>query len=161
GNKMTETVLHVGGLHWATSEPIIESTLLDRPGVTAVVASAVSQTATVTYDPDRTSVEQLTAWVRECGYHCAGPSVPTHVCIPTAEAGADAGRVMHEHDHHDRHHAHVSHDHAAHGGRADPASHDGHESADSELRSPHDMMGHGGHAGMSMDAMVRDMRNRF
>ncbi|HYU93654.1 MAG TPA: HAD-IC family P-type ATPase, partial [Actinomycetota bacterium] len=27
--------------------------------------------------------------------------------------------------------------------------------------SPHEMMGHGGHAGMSMDAMVRDMRNRF
>ena len=27
--------------------------------------------------------------------------------------------------------------------------------------SPHDMMGHGGHGEMSMDAMVRDMRNRF
>src|SRR5438094_4511820 len=27
--------------------------------------------------------------------------------------------------------------------------------------SPHDAMGHGGHAAMSMDAMVRDMRNRF
>ena len=27
--------------------------------------------------------------------------------------------------------------------------------------SPHDVMGHGGHAGMSMDDMVRDMRNRF
>jgi Cu2+-exporting ATPase len=30
-----------------------------------------------------------------------------------------------------------------------------------EMRSPHEMMGHGGHAGMSMDAMVQDMRNRF
>ncbi len=27
--------------------------------------------------------------------------------------------------------------------------------------SPVDAMGHGGHAGMSMDSMVRDMRNRF
>ncbi len=27
--------------------------------------------------------------------------------------------------------------------------------------SPEEAMGHGGHAGMSMDAMVRDMRNRF
>jgi Cu2+-exporting ATPase len=27
--------------------------------------------------------------------------------------------------------------------------------------SPHEMMGHGGAAGMSMDVMVRDMRNRF
>ena len=29
------------------------------------------------------------------------------------------------------------------------------------MRSPHDAMGHGSHAAMSMDAMVRDMRNRF
>ncbi|TMD15326.1 MAG: heavy metal translocating P-type ATPase [Chloroflexi bacterium] len=29
------------------------------------------------------------------------------------------------------------------------------------MRSPDEVMGHGGHAGMSMDAMVRDMRNRF
>src|SRR3984893_18214270 len=29
------------------------------------------------------------------------------------------------------------------------------------MRSPHDSMGHGGHAAMSMDAMVRDMRDRF
>jgi len=30
-----------------------------------------------------------------------------------------------------------------------------------EMRSPHEMMGHGGQAGMSMAAMVQDMRNRF
>jgi Cu2+-exporting ATPase len=29
------------------------------------------------------------------------------------------------------------------------------------MRSPHEVMGHGGHAAMSMDAMVQDMRNRF
>src|SRR6266852_3968846 len=29
------------------------------------------------------------------------------------------------------------------------------------MRSPHEVMGHGGHAEMSMDVMVRDMRNRF
>jgi Cu2+-exporting ATPase len=29
------------------------------------------------------------------------------------------------------------------------------------MRSPHEMMGHGGQGGMSMDAMVHDMRNRF
>ncbi|WP_232283757.1 heavy metal translocating P-type ATPase [Saccharomonospora cyanea] len=38
--------------------------------------------------------------------------------------------------------------------------HAGHEAP--EDRSPQEVMGHGGaHAGMSMDAMVRDMRNRF
>ena len=30
-----------------------------------------------------------------------------------------------------------------------------------EMRSPDEMMGHGGHEGTSMDAMVQDMRNRF
>jgi len=29
------------------------------------------------------------------------------------------------------------------------------------MRSPEEVMGHGGHAAMSMDVMVRDMRNRF
>ena len=29
------------------------------------------------------------------------------------------------------------------------------------MPTPHDMMGHGGHAGMSMAGMVADMRNRF
>ncbi|HAM43890.1 MAG TPA: hypothetical protein DCM67_02545, partial [Propionibacteriaceae bacterium] len=61
------TVLQVGGLHWATSEPVIAKTLLGRPGVRAVQASAVSQTATVTYDTDQTSVAELVGWVNECG----------------------------------------------------------------------------------------------
>ena len=53
------TVLHVGGLHWATSEHAIESILSRREGVEAVEANAVNQSATVTYDPDRTSVAEL------------------------------------------------------------------------------------------------------
>lgn len=150
------TVLEVGGLHWATSEPIIEKTLLRRPGVLAVRASAASQTATVTYDPAGTSVAHLVHWVNECGYHCGGRSVPEHVCTPMSEPrdsqGADVGDG----------------DHAAHGtatapawprtdaGHAVPAGHEG------SKRSPQEVMGHGGHhAGGSMDDMVRDMRNRF
>ncbi len=43
------------------------------------------------------------------------------------------------------------------------AGHDqtGHTQHDSATMSPHDAMGHGGHAGMSMADMARDMRNRF
>src|SRR2546429_2967162 len=29
------------------------------------------------------------------------------------------------------------------------------------MRSPREVMGHGGHANLSMEAMVQDMRNRF
>jgi P-type Cu2+ transporter len=119
---MNTTVLHVGGLHWATSAASVEATLLRRPGVASVDANAANQTATVTYDPTKTSVEQLSKWVQDCGFHCAGRSVPNHVCDAMSEADAD-------------HEAHAA--------------------------TPQEMMGHGGHAGMSMDAMVRDMRNRF
>ena len=54
-----------------------------------------AQTATVTYDPSRTSVAELAGWVRDCGYHCAGQSVPDHICDPLAEPAAAAD----EHDH--------------------------------------------------------------
>jgi Cu2+-exporting ATPase len=121
-------VLHVGALHYASEKLVVERVLGRRPGVLAVEANPVAQAATVTFDPARTSVAELARWVRECGYHCAGRSVPGHVCDPLAQAEPLA----------------PAHDHAA-VERADQA--DGH--------------GHGGHAGMSMQAMVRDMRNRF
>ena len=121
------TTLHVGGLHYAGEKAVVERSLGGRPGVLDVDANPVSQTATVTFDQEVTSVEELSRWVEECGYHCAGRSVPGHVCDPMANEGEPEG-----------------HDHAA-TERADGAH--GH--------------GHGGHAGMSMAEMVRDMRNRF
>jgi P-type Cu2+ transporter len=126
--KPATAVLHVGGLHYASEKAVVERVLANRPGVEAVEANPVAQTATVEYDPAETSVEALQRWVEECGYHCAGRSTPGHVCDPLAEAEPLA----------------PAHDHAALE-RADEA--DGH--------------GHGGHAGMSMQAMVRDMRDRF
>jgi Cu2+-exporting ATPase len=121
-------VLHVGGLHYASEKAVVEGRLGAQPGVLAVDANPVAQTATVEYDPAQTDVEALKRWVEECGYHCAGRSVPGHVCDPLAPAEPLA----------------PAHDQAA-VERSDHA--DGH--------------GHGGHAGMSMAAMVRDMRNRF
>jgi Cu2+-exporting ATPase len=155
-------VLQVGGLHGATSSGIIEKTLLRRPGVLAVEANAVAQTATVTYDPDATSVADLSGWIRDCGYHCAGRSVPLHVCDPMLEPAEDHEHAMPAEDHEhampaeDHEHAMPAEDHE----HAMPAEQMGHGIP--MTRSPHDVMGHGGHhGGMSMDAMVRDMRNRF
>lgn len=118
--KNRTTVLEVGGLHWATSEPVIEKTLLRRPGVLAVEASAASQSATVTYDPGTTSVAQLVGWVNACGYHCAGQSMPDHLCHPMTEqapSGAHAG--------HDAHEGHAGHDAPeGHGGHSSQAGHE-------------------------------------
>jgi Cu2+-exporting ATPase len=128
-------VLDVRGLHWASEKAVVERTLGRLGGVTAVEANPVSQSATVSYDPAVTNVGELRRWVEECGYHCAGQSVPHHVCDPMEEPAP----------------------HGVHEGRPEPAAaHEGHEQ-----RSAHEVMGHGGHAGMSMDDMVRDMRRRF
>ncbi len=121
------TVLHVGGLHYASEKAVVEGVLAHRPGVLEVEANPVAQTATVTFDPEQTSVARLRDWVEECGYHCAGQSVPGHVCDPLAEEGRDE---VH-----------------------DPAAAERTEDAHGH--------GDGGHAGMSMAAMARDMRNRF
>ena len=81
-------VLEVSGVQWASSKNVAEAVLSRRPGVFAVEANPVAQTATVSYDPFRTSVAELAGWVRDCGYHCAGQSVPEHVCDPLAEPTA-------------------------------------------------------------------------
>lgn len=79
------TVLEMSGVQWASSRAVAEQLLARRPGVHAVAVNAVSQTASVSYDPTVTSVAELAAWVRGCGYHCAGQSVPSHVCDPLTE----------------------------------------------------------------------------
>ena len=156
--KSQTTVLQVRGLNWATSAAIVEGTLGRRPGVLAVEANAVSQTANVTYDPDRTDVARLSGWVRDCGYHCAGRSVPEHVCDPMTEpaptTSADVGDAQTEH-------RATAGPGAVGPGDASPGrqAHGGH---DGQGRSPHEVMGHGGgHGGMSIEDMVKDMRNRF
>ena len=106
-------VLHVGGLHYAGEKLRVEHALGARPGVLAVEANPVAQTATVTYDPAQTSVEALARWVEECGYHCAGQSVPGHVCDPMAEYGAAPAA----HDHAAMERAEHAHGHG-HGGHA-------------------------------------------
>ncbi|HZL75669.1 MAG TPA: heavy-metal-associated domain-containing protein, partial [Propionibacteriaceae bacterium] len=78
--SQSTAVIEVSGVQWASSKNVAEAVLSRRPGVLEVDANPVAQTATVTYDPSRTSVVELAGWVRDCGYHCAGQSVPDHIC---------------------------------------------------------------------------------
>lgn len=135
GSEIQErtVVLEVSGLNWASSKGIVESTLLRKRGVVAVDANAVSQTASVSYDPGLTSQGELQTWIEDCGYHCAGQSVPRHICDP-----ADDDRSSSE----DEELAQAAHS------KQTPTS--------------HEAMGHGGgDEEMSMSAMAADMRNRF
>jgi Cu2+-exporting ATPase len=125
--EMREAILQVGGLLDVMDGRGIERRLSSRSGVLHVSANALNQTATVHYDPTTTTQADLQRWIRECGYHCAGRSVPGHVCDPAEEPGRiEAPSQV----------AHAAHAPAATGI-------------------------HAGHAGMSMDEMVADMRRRF
>ncbi|WP_010696458.1 heavy metal translocating P-type ATPase [Saccharopolyspora spinosa] len=139
GRKESSTaVLDVRGLLWASEQNVIAARLGRQHGVRSIEVNPVAQTATVVFDPSRTNVGDLRRWVRDCGYHCAGQSVPHHICDPMQEPDppsqdAHAGTaVLPEEDH-----------------------------AAAEARSPHEAMGHGGHGGTSMAEMVADMRDRF
>lgn len=72
GATSSTAVLEVSQLYRASSKAVVEAALCRRPGVLHVEMNPVAQTATVTYDPTRTSVADLAAWARECGYHCEG-----------------------------------------------------------------------------------------
>jgi P-type Cu2+ transporter len=83
--KIASTVLHVGGMLLASEKAVVERVLSRRPGVIRVDANPVAQTANVTFDTAQTSVAQLRGWVQDCGFHCAGQSVPEHICDPLIE----------------------------------------------------------------------------
>jgi Cu2+-exporting ATPase len=134
------TTLEASGILRASSQAVVQRSLCRRPGVHEVHVNPAAQSATVTYDPAVTSAAELAGWVRDCGYHCAGQSVPEHLCDPRAEREPQPPEA------HSRHGTH------------EPTTASPHTPA----HSPQEVMGHGGHgAGMSMDDMTRDMRNRF
>ena len=149
GGERATAVIETSGIGWATQAAMVEATLGRRPGVVQVEANAVAQTATVVFDPSVTSVAELRSAVEQCGLHCAGQSVPAHVCDPLEEPhGQVAAGQAHGVDH-------VASTHAV------PPAGPAHAEHAAPVLSPHEAMGHGGHAGMSMAAMVADMRNRF
>jgi Cu2+-exporting ATPase len=142
-SRTATAVLEAGGMLRASEKAVVEAAIGRRPGVLSVEANPVSQTATVTYDPSVTSVEALRRWVTECGYHCAGQSVPEHICDPMMEPDPQTDAAVE---------ATATHVHEQAPGPAAP---------EETKRAPDEVMGHGGHAEMSMAAMVADMRNRF
>ncbi len=145
--------------------------LLAEAGVKAATSSPGSASVTVKFDESVTSIAKLRRVIEACGQHCRGEATPRHVCMPDdmpgmampapAKASAHAG--------HDMAGGHAGHDIAS--GKAGPDKADPH----ADPHAGHDMakmgksntardemaaeMGHG--AGGDMQAMVRDMRNRF
>jgi Cu2+-exporting ATPase len=150
---MRTVTIEVGGLLSALSALGVQKQLARLPGVTKAEVNYVAGSATVTFDDAITNLSAIKAKVHECGYHCAGERVPRHVCMPddppdNGPAVAVPAHELHRHAAHAADTAHeaeaVPHEHAAAAGKVDATAHE---------------MGHG--AGMDMQTMVRDMRNRF
>jgi Cu2+-exporting ATPase len=96
-------VLHVGKQYRGSEKLVAESALRSRPGVIAVEANPAAQTATVTYDPRRMSVDELRHVVADRGFECAGCNVPGCCCDPRQEPAApqpalDPAAVARAHD---------------------------------------------------------------
>ena len=154
---MKTVTLDVGGMLSMLDYQAVEKQLGRIPGVRRTAASIASNSATVEYDETVTSVAALKDKINECGFHCTGQIMPKHVCEPhpglPVSRGAPmklagsrplsaAARTKPE-----------SHVHAPPGAPA---------AATPDVPISHNMaheMGPG--VGMDMQAMVRDMRNRF
>jgi P-type Cu2+ transporter len=139
---MKTAVMEVAGLFSALSARGVEKQLVRLEGVRKAEVNYIAGSATVVYDETRTDLKAIKARVGDCGYHCSGELVPKHVCEPEDPPTERIAVVTPAHQH--RAEANKA---KVEAGEADAVDHAAHE------------MGHGG--GMSMEAMARDMRNRF
>ena len=157
---MTTSTLDVGDLFSVLGAQGIERQLQRVAGVGRVSVNPVSGSTTVMYDPEKTSLAAIRAAIEDCGFHCAGEALPRHVCEDHSMSGISLREAPISEIEPAVSEAHAGHaatapagiksagakvDHKAHGGEnSDAMAHE---------------MGHG--AGVDMQAMVRDMRNRF
>ena len=135
---MRTTTVDVGGMVSMLDNQIVEKQLGKMPGVRRAAVNIASNSATVEYDETVTTIDAIKERIIACGLHCTGEVLPRHLCEPHAEAALAHGA------------------HAGHAPKGVPAA------EPAALPMPLEMaheMGHG--AGMDMDSMVRDMRNRF
>jgi Cu2+-exporting ATPase len=179
---MKTTVVNIEGIESVLSPAGVENKMCQHPGIHKVETHFMSGTATVYHD-DSVTLAEIKECVADCGYHCTGEATPAHV---VEQADPPAGTMVHT-DHVTpalapgasvpaKADEHTSHDVGMHAGHAMPAEkpgmgdeHAGHATpalapgasvaTAGEIEAMAHEMGHGG--GMSMEDMVRDMRNRF
>lgn len=131
---MKSMTLDVHGMLTMHCARVVEGALRKVPGVRRADANAVGHAVVVEYDEAATDESRLRTAVDDCGFLCGGERLPAHVCRDETA------------------HPHAAHEHARHEAHA----------AAAKPHAEHDMMHDMGHGpGMDMNAMVRDMRNRF
>lgn len=165
---MKEVVLEAGGLLRGSSAPALETFLRRQHGIHHVEASYLSDSVTVGYDEAVISESDIQRLIEECGYHCRGEILPRHL-VASQPDSATTGQPSALTDEHAGHTAPAQEfpvSGAEPAGHGMPAGmdHTGHPmpaggTPRADVAQMAHEMGHG--AGMNMEAMVRDMRNRF
>jgi Cu2+-exporting ATPase len=138
---MQETVLQICTMKDPLCAKGIERKLNEMSGVMHARSNPVNGSTTVHYDETVVSLTDLQKVVEECGLSCNGESLPLH----------HGGHVVHSHS------AEAEEVHAT-------MEHDTHEldrAMDHDMGDAMDHSAHGGHVGMTMADMARDMKNRF
>ena len=146
-----QVVFEARGLQRGSYAPALEAVLRRTRGVHDAEANAFSDSVTVQFDPTVVAETEIRRVIEACGFHCRGEVVPAHLCARepgVAPAPSKQGP------------AHPAHgDHAEHAGHAMSTAHAAGAAPSGEMAHMAHEMGHG--AGMTMEEMVRDMRNRF
>jgi Cu2+-exporting ATPase len=154
---MTKITLEVGGLFSVLGAHGIERQLRRVAGVGSVSVNPVSGSTTVKFDAGKSSVAAIEEAIKDCGFHCAGEALPRHICekpaMPDSGPKALTGQLKPAH----------SETHQDHSGMAGMKSADAMAKPEAHGGDKSDAMAHemGHGAGMDMQVMVRDMRNRF
>ncbi|GAB4577415.1 MAG: hypothetical protein Fur0022_01460 [Anaerolineales bacterium] len=152
---MKTTVINLEGVETPLAPAGVEKQLCQHPGIHRVGTNFMTGTATVYHD-ESVTLADLKHYVAECGYGCSGECLPEHVSKPGDPPAAMA------------HASHAGHAMVHPAEQVMPAArptpkaeaHKEHEmAAPGEMEAMAHEMGHG--PGMSMETMVRDMRNRF
>lgn len=167
---MKTSTVEVGGILSPLSAAGVEKQLASLPGVRHVDVNPVAGSATVRYDESQTSLDAIRQRVIDCGYHCRGELRASHVCEPAGGETPNAvarvpegrnGRADHSAPDAGARRVADSDSKPSPASARDPhAAHkaSGGASADDKAEMVEDM----GHAhGKSMEAMAKDMRNRF
>ena len=141
---MTKTAtLDVGAYFSGLDHLGVVKQLLAGAGVQEANSNPGSASVTVRFDEGVTSVAKLRKVIEACGQHCRGEATPRHVCAPEGMPGMAMPAPV-------KTDPHAGHDMAGMANMAKSTT------ARDEMAAE---MGHG--AGGDMQAMVRDMRNRF
>lgn len=153
--SMKTTTMDVSDLLSSMSGRGVEKQLSHLHGIDRADVNDASGSVSVRYDPAVVDLSEIRASVEACGYHCSAVILPRHLApgnalpslassaVTTDMPGMTMGGVN---------------GHAASAERLSYADH-AKASPSTKIDRMATEMGHG--TGMNMDAMVRDMRDRF